>query len=117
MGGSPSWNISLIWNPLCHILHILDTMNIHNEFTLPINSNTGWMARFRFLVGGRDSSLHCHTETSSGAHPASYSGDLSSGVKFPGCEADDSHPSTAKVKNVWSCISTHPYCLHGMVLN
>jgi len=35
---------------------------------------------------------------------------------FPGCEADHSPPSSAKVKNTWSFTST-PICLHGMVLN
>jgi hypothetical protein len=44
------------------------------------------------------------------------------GVLFPelkqlGHKTDHSPPSTAKVKNAWSYISTHPICLHGMVLN
>jgi hypothetical protein len=40
-----------------------------------------------------------------GAHLASYpvdTGVLSSGVKWPGHEADHSPPFSAEVKNVWS---------------
>jgi hypothetical protein len=40
-----------------------------------------------------------------------------SGVKWPGCEADHSSPSSAGVKKVWSNTSTHPICLNVMVLN
>jgi len=38
------------------------------------------------------------------------------GVKRPGREADYSPPSSAAVKNAWSCNYT-PQCLHGVVLN
>jgi hypothetical protein len=38
------------------------------------------------------------------------------GVKWPGCEVDNSPPSSDKVKNTWSYTSTPPICLHGMVL-
>jgi len=44
------------------------------------------------------------------------SGALPLGVKQPGCEADHSPPSIAKVKNVWSYTSTPPISLHCMVL-
>jgi hypothetical protein len=43
-------------------------------------------------------------------------GTLSLGVKRPGCGADHSPPSSAEVKNEWSC-SPSPICLHGMVLS
>jgi hypothetical protein len=39
-------------------------------------------------------------------------------IKRPGCEADHSHPSSAKVKEcveIYTC--TPPICLHGMVLS
>jgi hypothetical protein len=36
-------------------------------------------------------------------------GTLSLGVKRPGCEADHSSPSSAKVKNAWSYTSTPQY--------
>jgi hypothetical protein len=36
-------------------------------------------------------------------------GALSLGVKRPGCEADHSPPSSAEVKNAWSCTSTPQY--------
>jgi len=38
-------------------------------------------------------------------------GDLSLGIKRPGYEADHSPPSSAEVKNAWSCISTSQYAL------
>jgi hypothetical protein len=55
-------------------------------------------------------------------------GALSLGIKWPGHEAEHTLPSSAEVKNVWSCISTPPYvflawwlvkqriCLNGVVL-
>jgi hypothetical protein len=39
------------------------------------------------------------------------------GVKRPGREADHSVPFSAEVKNVWSCTSTPPIRLHGVVLS
>jgi hypothetical protein len=41
---------------------------------------------------------------------------LSLEVKWLGCEADPSPPSTAKVKIVWGMPSL-PVCLYGVVLN
>jgi len=32
-------------------------------------------------------------------------------------EADHSPPSSAKVEEWWSCTSTHPILLHGVVLS
>ena len=37
------------------------------------------------------------------------SGGYFPGVKLPKTEADNSPPSTAEVKNAWSCTSTSPY--------
>jgi hypothetical protein len=39
------------------------------------------------------------------------------GVKWPGCEADNSLQSRAEVKNAWSYTSTPPIRLHGVVLS
>jgi hypothetical protein len=36
-------------------------------------------------------------------------GVLSSGLKRPRCEADHSPPSSAEVKNAWSCTTTPQY--------
>jgi len=50
-------------------------------------------------------------------HPASYSSGtrvLSQGVKRPGCEKTAHLHYSAKVKNVWSCISTLATCLYNM---
>jgi hypothetical protein len=44
-------------------------------------------------------------------------GALSLGVKWPGCEADHSPPSSAEAKNAWSYTSTPPIRLHGVVLS
>jgi hypothetical protein len=44
-------------------------------------------------------------------------GALSLEVKFPGSEADPSPPSSAEVKNVWSCTSSPPVRLHVVVLS
>jgi hypothetical protein len=42
-------------------------------------------------------------------------GALTPGVKWLGCEADHSSPSSAEVKNVWSYTSTPGLCFHGVV--
>jgi hypothetical protein len=42
-----------------------------------------------------------------GAHPG-VPGALTPGVKWLGCEADHSPPSSAKVKNKWNSSSTPP---------
>jgi len=39
------------------------------------------------------------------------------GVKRPGRETNHPLPSGAEVKIAWSYTSTHPLCLHGMVLS
>jgi hypothetical protein len=47
-----------------------------------------------------------------GVHPASYTmciGALPPGVKRPGHEADPSPPTSAEVRNTWTCRSTSPY--------
>jgi hypothetical protein len=38
-------------------------------------------------------------------------------VKGPGREADHSPPSSAEVKNAWSCTSTHPYVFMVLYLH
>jgi len=41
---------------------------------------------------------------------------LSLGVKQPGHEADHSPPSSAEIKNAWSCTSTPPYIFMAQCL-
>jgi hypothetical protein len=55
-------------------------------------------------------------QTAPGAHPASYSigNGVLPGLKLLKRDADHSTPSTAQVKNEWSCTSTPPICPHGM---
>jgi hypothetical protein len=43
-------------------------------------------------------------------------GDPSLGVKWPGREVDHSPPSSAEVKNEWSCTSTPPYAFMAWCL-
>jgi hypothetical protein len=56
-------------------------------------------------AGTRNFFLLHSAQTISGAHPAFYilvewaPGALSTGVKLPGCEADNSTPSNAEIKN------------------
>jgi hypothetical protein len=44
-------------------------------------------------------------------------GSFSLGVTWPGCEADQSPPSSAEVQNLWYCTSSPPVCLHDVVLS
>jgi hypothetical protein len=53
-------------------------------------------------------------QTDSGDHPASYP--ISTGVKRPGCEADQSSPTSAGQENVNLYIHSS-IRLHGTVLN
>jgi hypothetical protein len=58
-------------------------------------------------------------QTGSGDHPASYTmGTEGSYLRseWLGHEADHSPPSTAKVKNEWSCTSNPQLHFHGVVL-
>lgn len=55
--------------------------------------------------------------TGSGANPDSYSRSTKGsffGDKWPGQEVDHSSPSSAKVQNEWSYISSPPICFHSM---
>jgi hypothetical protein len=66
----------------------------------------------RFPARAGNSSLHHRVQNGSGAHPASYpmgNGGSFPGVKRPESEADQSHPSSAEVKNAWSYNSTPQY--------
>jgi hypothetical protein len=66
-------------------------------------------SRVRFPAGAGNFSLHHLVQYGSGAHPASYPGALSLGVKRLGHEADYSPPSSAEVKNAWSYTSALQY--------
>jgi hypothetical protein len=85
-------------------------------------SNPCWTTEIRFPAGGNGGNFHLRNpfQTDSGAHPASYP----SGTKgsYPGGtagirETRHSPPSSAEVKNTWSCTSTHRIRLHSVVLN
>jgi len=48
---------------------------------------------------------------------SSGTGALTPAIKRPGCEANHLPPSSALVKNAWSCISIPAICFHFVVLN
>jgi hypothetical protein len=65
--------------------------------------------RIQFLARARDvallHSIQTSSETSQVSHPMATGGALSPGIKWPGCEANHSSPSVAKVNNMSSYIS------------
>jgi hypothetical protein len=62
--------------------------------------------------GQNFSPLHI-IQTDPGAHPP---GAFSPGIKSPGHEADHSPATSAEVKNMWICTSTHPYIFMAQYL-
>jgi hypothetical protein len=77
-------------------------------------------SRVRIPAGPGNFSLHHRVQNGSGAHPASYrmgTRGFFLGVKRPARETDHSPPSSAEVKNAWSCTSTPPVHLHDVVLS
>jgi hypothetical protein len=75
---------------------------------------------FESRQGKGFSSLRHRVQTGSGEHQPPtqrVTGALSPGIKWPGCEADYSPPSSEEFKNEWSYSSTPPIRLHGLVLN
>jgi hypothetical protein len=71
-----------------------------------------WMIRCSSSSKAGNFLLHHCAQTSSGAHPLSCPRDigaLSLEVRQLGHEADHSPPSSAGVKNAWSCTSTPQY--------
>jgi len=42
---------------------------------------------------------------------------FTSGVMYPGREADHTAPSSAEFKNAWNYTYTPPMCLHGVLLS
>jgi hypothetical protein len=78
------------------------------------------MAGVQFPEGTRDFSLLKSIQTCSGALQSLIQwvlGALSPRIKQVVCEADRSHPSSAKVKNGGAISPLPPICLHGKVLN
>jgi hypothetical protein len=69
-------------------------------------------SRVRLPAETGNFSLHHRVQNGSGAQPAFYpmgTRDFLPGVKRPEREAEDSPPSGAEVKNVWSYTSTPQY--------
>jgi hypothetical protein len=78
------------------------------------------MIGVRFSAGAGNFFPRRRVQTGSGSHPASYTintGGFTLGVKWPGREANHSHPSSAKVNSAWKCTSSPPIRLHGVVLS
>ena len=74
-------------------------------------SNLGWGKRFLSTVKHPDLLWGLPTLLFDG-----YWG-FFQGIKWPGHEIDHSPPSSAEVKDEWSCISAAPLCLHDMDRN
>jgi hypothetical protein len=79
-----------------------------------------WGLGVQFLAGTENFYPLHHSQTSSGAHPASCPMGTrapSLGVKQLGCEADHSPTFSPEVKNMWCYNLTPPIYLHGVVLS
>ena len=63
----------------------------------------------QFLARARDFSLLQTAQSNSGPHPASYRWSSLPGIKREGRVVGQSPPSSAEVKNEWSCTSALPY--------
>jgi hypothetical protein len=86
------------------------------DSSVGIATGQGADSRSSIPAGVKDFSPLHNIQSGSGTHPASYpvgTGAVSPEVKRPGCEADQSPPSSADVKNGGPI---HPR-LHGMVLS
>jgi hypothetical protein len=111
---------------LLHVNYVVITWPYIPKHTMhiwiPIDHEYGWLNSVQWLGyeledrgsirgRGRFFCFRHRVQTGSGPHPASYptsTGDYFPGVKRPGREAEHSPPSSAEVKNEWSCTST-PY--------
>jgi len=79
----------------------------------------GWMTWGSISSRAREFSSHHCIKTALGPTQPPIQwvlGVLSAGVKWQGCEADHSSPSSAKVMNVWSYTSTPPMWCCGTLL-
>jgi hypothetical protein len=82
--------------------------------SLETKLRTGWLS-VGIPAEKRGFSLLQNFQTSSGAHPASYS--MGTGVVSGDSEVDLSPPSSSEVKNEWSYTSTFQECLHDIDRN
>jgi hypothetical protein len=75
--------------------------------------------RGSILSRGRNFVSATTSKTGSRAHPVSYAvgtRDSFPRINRPECKAEHLPPSSAEVKNVWSCISTPPYITRAWCL-
>jgi hypothetical protein len=95
----------------------------HANMKLSYQVRAGWMTPVRFLAGGGDGIIFLFATASRpvlGTTQPSIQwvlGVLTPGVKRQGCEADSSPPSSAKVRNAWSCTSTPQYVFMAWCLD
>jgi hypothetical protein len=135
--GSNSWHdllnrkepTSRAWNPLWHLCKYVLLISLLVYYLLQHVPMYFRLIGLLFNIADCDrrfesrqglGTFHHRVQTGSGAHPVSYpmvNRGSFLGVKRPEHEADHSSPSTAEVKNSWSCTSTPPIRLHGMVLS
>jgi hypothetical protein len=88
---------------------------------LKIVSNYGlWFSSVKPLGFGNTVLVVLSVQIGSGAHPAFYpvsTRALSPGVKRQERETDHLPPPSTEIKNGWSCTSTLPMHIHGVVLS
>jgi hypothetical protein len=114
----------LFWSALKYLYEfVLCTYNVHMKLLSEFNNRdvwiTGWMSEFRFTAGTGNFTLHLESWPALGptqppTHCVLWA--LFPGVTRKGSEADHSPPSSAVVKNTWSCTSTPSVRLHGVVV-
>jgi hypothetical protein len=103
-----------VWEIYIQIFVIISTIFFSANTVVGIETGYGLHDRevgIRVPVGSRFFTSPI-VQTGSGVHPASYTlgirGPLPE-VKRPGCEADHSPPTSAKVKKMWIYTSIPPY--------
>jgi len=77
-----------------------------------------FLSRYLHQVMGKRFSCFQSAQSSFVVFPAScvWYGGLYLEMRQSECEASYTPSSIAEIKNAWSCTSTSPVCLHGMIL-
>jgi hypothetical protein len=96
------WNVNDIKSKKYELINYLEATNIIIALISETHLQTSNCLNF---------SLLSVVQTGSGVHPSIkwVPGAFSPGVRWPGCEADHSPPTSAGVKKMWIYSSTSPY--------
>jgi hypothetical protein len=114
----------LIYFVIDSVRKLLDTtsykgsINIFNLYLLIFRTKCTYYVSYQFIHTRSVSVIILFAALGPTQPPIQWVlGALSLGVKQPGCEADNSPPSSAEGKNTWSYTSTLLIRLHGVVLS